>query len=450
MDYVNSWFGNTWSAGRVEQNNVWLTRAYEQKNTWGAEIDQWRFQEVMRSIIDSLNEEVHASYVECMYNGMMDSIEKISCVCGEGAQQGECDRIFGGMVNLVNTTAYANAAETAGREMATKIKMQEDSVLGNTTEIAASKQLFIPRTSDRAGTTSADKLRRTLTRALKGGVRRLEQAGNTLNSAECMTVVENDGGFLVGQLLGDCVTFNTSAPINPSAPATLCLQTNPAIEVAEVFQVKGFALQEGELYKAMPDLAVVDGSTLCIDVVDTVSLCPIARVADYALMTEDVASGECGLVESIVTEVVLRKKCTAGDSESCSWLEKGSLSYYAAIGGGLIAVIATLSCCVASCCGLWAHPKSRAVMKKHLNRAFFNSADADGDGMLDKQEIAAMFKKEFGENITSEEIDTLFDKYDVDANGELDFDEYKKMMKEHKVKRSTERGLELHTSESAL
>lgn len=214
--------------------------------------------------------------------------------------------------------------------------------------------------------------------------------------------------------------------------------------------MKGFADQIGEKYKAVPLVAVEDGTTLCIDVVDSISVCLIARVADYTTVTEDVASGECGLVESIVTEVVLRQKCTVGDSSSCEWLQKGSLSYYAAIGGGLIAIISIVSCCVASCCGLWAYPNSRAVMKKHLNKAFFNSADADGDDMLDKEGIAAMFKKEFGENVTIKEIDRLFEKYDTDGNGGLDFDEYKKMMKEHTVKKSTERGIQLHTSESVL
>jgi len=208
MECVNKWFGNTWNHGSVEQNNVWLTHLYDKKNTWGAEIDQWRFQEVMRTIIDSLGEEIYAEYVECMYNGMMDSIEKISCVCGQGAQQGECDRIFGRLVNLVDTTAYADAAETAGREMATKIKMKQDSVIVDessnqyTTNISASKHLFTPRTSDKTGTTSVEKqVRRMLTRAVKGGVRHLEEADNTLNAAECMTVVENDAGYLVGQLL---------------------------------------------------------------------------------------------------------------------------------------------------------------------------------------------------------------------------------------------------------
>jgi hypothetical protein len=466
MEYVNTWFGNTWKFGTVEQNMVWLERSYDKKNTWGSEIDQWRFQEVMRGVIDSLSEEIHAEYVNCMYNGMMDSIEKIACVCGEGAKEGECNAIFGGMVSLVNTTAYADAAETAGREMATKIKMQKESIVVDedaeeyTSDISASKQLFIPKTSEDTGTASLSKqVRRMLTRAMKGGVRRLEEEVDSgLNSAECMTVVENDNGFLVGQLLGDCVMFNTTAPINPQAPATLCVQTNSAIVINNNFTVKGFAEMDGdEKYLARPEVASIDGTTLCLDVYESVTVCPIARIPDYADATEDQGNGECGLVEMIVTEVVMKKKCTAGDSESCEWLQKGSLSYYAAIGGGIIAAISVAGCIVASCCGLWAHPKSRKVMKKHLNKAFFSSADADGDGMLDRGEVVAMFKKEFGENVTEGEVASLFQKYDVDGNGQLDFDEYKKMMKEHKVNVSqhstnavSEKGIQLLTIESTI
>eukprot|EP00520_Triparma_pacifica_P008628 CAMPEP_0118634730 /NCGR_PEP_ID=MMETSP0785-20121206/1703_1 /TAXON_ID=91992 /ORGANISM="Bolidomonas pacifica, Strain CCMP 1866" /LENGTH=2059 /DNA_ID=CAMNT_0006525725 /DNA_START=76 /DNA_END=6252 /DNA_ORIENTATION=- len=469
MGYVNNWHGNTWTTGTVENNLVWLDRSYDKKNTWGSEIDQWRFQEVVRSIIDSLNEEIHADYVNCMYAGQMDSIKKISCVCGTEVDGKECGKIFSGMVNVVDTTAYADAAETAGRAMATKVKMQSDSVVVDEDEgvyssnITASKKPFVPKASENVGTDSVSKqVRRMLTRAFRGGVRRLEAADNTLNSAECMTVVENDAGFLVGQLLGDCVVFNSTAEINPNAPATLCLATNDAISVNEDFSVKGFATLIGDdTYIAMPEVAIEEQGTLCLDVTESVTICPIARVADYAAAEEDMGDGECGLVEYIVTEVVMKQKCTAGDSESCAWLQKGSLSYYAAIGTGVVAAIAVVGCIVASCCGLWAHPTSRKVMKKHLNKAFFSSADADGDGMLDKGEVVAMFKKEFGEDVTPQEVDSLFAKYDVDKNGELDFEEYKKMMKEHKVNVDNgtrtalpgtvnEKGIQLLTIESKL
>ncbi|GMH92810.1 hypothetical protein TrVE_jg10813 [Triparma verrucosa] len=122
-----------------------------------------------------------------------------------------------------------------------------------------------------------------------------------------------------------------------------------------------------------------------------------------------------------------------GDTKSCAWLEPGSLSAAAAMGTGILVLLICLGCFCSSCVGAWLHPKSRAVMSKHLNKAFFNEFDKDGDGMLDKSEIKSMLEKEFGEKFSKKQLDALFKQFDKDGNDQLDFEEYKVMMAHHKV-----------------
>ncbi|GMH64597.1 hypothetical protein TrRE_jg12286 [Triparma retinervis] len=248
----------------------------------------------------------------------------------------------------------------------------------------------------------------------------------------------------------------------------MCVNTKTAIERAPEYSVAGVGeinpdpatelLSETDYI--IKDVGIVEENNgqFCFFVSQSTTVCPIMHSPDPEDASADVTEGRCGLVEQIVTEVVMKSECSMGNSKSCAWLETGSVSAVAAMATGVLVGLIIAGCCCSSLIGGILHPKSRKVMKKHLNKAFFSSADADGDGMLDKGEVVAMFKKEFGEDVTEEEVDSLFRKYDVDGNGELDFDEYKKMMKEHKVNVNStasagvteEKGIQLLSIETTL
>ena len=57
--------------------------------------------------------------------------------------------------------------------------------------------------------------------------------------------------------------------------------------------------------------------------------------------------------------------------------------------------------------------------------------DLDGDGLLDKEEVKIAFKNA-GMDFTEEEIDILFEKFDIDGSGKLDEGEYARLLKEKK------------------
>lgn len=364
-----------------------------------------------------------------MYGPLISSIEKIACVCGMDRDQCDGD-LLNAQTSLIDTKAYMDAKATAGKQLGTKVEIDSKSV-NNTAKIEVTSDLFVPGVRNGTGTADASS-----STGARRRWRRLSEEENSLNSAECMTVVVNSNNALVGQLVGDCATLTISedgADTEFVSPAIFCINTNSQIERSELFTVAGVGFKNGNRY-TVSDIAVEEsGTQFCFNTTSSITACPIIYSAAHDTATEDLASGECGLISDIVQEISMKQGCQMGDRKSCAWLEPGSLSHAAAIGTGLLVVIIVLGCFCSSCVGAWLHPKSRAVMKKHLNKAFFNEFDADGDGMLDRSEIKAMLEKEFGEKFSKKQLDALFKQFDKDGNDQLDFEEYKVMMAHHKV-----------------
>jgi hypothetical protein len=118
---TNTWSGGTWKHGEVKPLYKWIDRSWGSKNAWETEIDRWRLSHtVMDSVVGGMKLEVESDFVQCMYGGMIDSIEKVACVCGKNREACNQDKLFGSQVKLVETTAYEDAAETAGRIQATR------------------------------------------------------------------------------------------------------------------------------------------------------------------------------------------------------------------------------------------------------------------------------------------------------------------------------------------
>jgi hypothetical protein len=83
FEYVGEWHGNKWQVGSMSDSFHWLDRKWDKKNKWVSEVDSWRLEHVMRELVERLAEETEAQFVQCMYTGLMESVKKIACVCGE-------------------------------------------------------------------------------------------------------------------------------------------------------------------------------------------------------------------------------------------------------------------------------------------------------------------------------------------------------------------------------
>jgi len=61
--------------------------------------------------------------------------------------------------------------------------------------------------------------------------------------------------------------------------------------------------------------------------------------------------------------------------------------------------------------------------KSEINK-IFQAIDVNGDGLLQKSEVAAGYEKYFDKKIDPEEIDEMFDKVDLDGSGEIGYSEF--------------------------
>mmetsp|Transcript_12241 Transcript_12241/g.29994 ORF Transcript_12241/g.29994 Transcript_12241/m.29994 type:complete len:178 (+) Transcript_12241:79-612(+) len=63
--------------------------------------------------------------------------------------------------------------------------------------------------------------------------------------------------------------------------------------------------------------------------------------------------------------------------------------------------------------------------------AAFKLCDKDGNGSIDRHELAALFKK-LGQKPSKKELQAMINEVDVDGNGTVDFDEFLLLMKTSK------------------
>ncbi|GMH68971.1 hypothetical protein TL16_g05051 [Triparma laevis f. inornata] len=323
FEYVGQWHENTWQTGKMTDTFYWIDRKWDKKNKWVSEIDSWRLEHVMRELVERLEEETEAQFVQCMYTGLMESVKKIACVCGENRDQCDTNEIFNGLATIVNTTAYKNAKEIAGNEMTTRLELEKASV-ENVCNVTLEEQgAYVPNTNTTI-TKDGEGSRRLRRERI---MRRLDDNSDTLNSAECMTVVKNSNNVLVGQLVGNCVKANFSESL--ATASTLCLDVKPVIEIADAFSVKGFADYDAaaDKYTARPEVAVVQGEQYCITVSETSFLCPVNRIEDYAAATEDAGSDECNLIVHIAERVRKQQECNEG---LCGFI--GTPEFWAGLG----------------------------------------------------------------------------------------------------------------------
>ena len=110
----------------------------------------------------------------------------------------------------------------------------------NEASLSLCEESYIPESSE------ARRRRRRRRRSLGeyfSMVRGLEEDKNKkdLDKSECYTVVKNDKGKLVGQLIGDCLHVDLAASM--ANPARLCLKVNDEIERNPKFTTFDFAVR---------------------------------------------------------------------------------------------------------------------------------------------------------------------------------------------------------------
>lgn len=301
-------------------------------------------------------------------------------------------------------------------------------------QIVVNTQTYIPPTK---GDEEAASSTRRLLGDFHNMVRRrlpsryLSTKEKTTNSAECYSSVTNSKGFVIGQLVGDCVEIKLPAGKTTFEVAPeLCIETRLTIEQHELFDITDFGSKNGTIYQPLSYSITVAGKHYCSTVPAAGTYCPIKRVANFEDKTEDVVEGKCEALDNIVAEAVAAKKCKMGDRKSCAWFERGSLSEAVAVVSVLVIVILIVVGVIKALCCF----RHRHTLKKHFSKAFFAGVDADHDGKLDANEMQKMVKHEFNAVMSIAQCQHLIQIYDVKKIGGLDLDEYKAMMVDLKDK----------------
>ena len=301
------WHGSEWKNGSMTDGYLWLNRSWTKKNSWTVEPDRWIVEWAVANVIESLYHDLQSVYMSCMYSELNTLIQKIACVCGVDESTCDSSDAFGDLKTLIsNTTAYPNAPEVAGMQSSTRVEVKDDSVQANSTnQIALSSHTFIPNANSTA-------IQRRTNRFLRG----LEEE-KSLDASDCQTVVKNNDGYLVGQLIGNCVEVEFSESM--ANPVFSCFDTQTSIEINPLFNVFGFAIYDPneKSYTANDVVAIKNGDQLCLDLMVTSYICPSARVANPETVTEDQAEGGCSYLSDLVEVVRLTQMCSAGNTTAC-------------------------------------------------------------------------------------------------------------------------------------
>jgi calcium-dependent protein kinase len=61
---------------------------------------------------------------------------------------------------------------------------------------------------------------------------------------------------------------------------------------------------------------------------------------------------------------------------------------------------------------------------KKQQQELFQAIDKNGDGKLSKEELKEGCVKVFGKKMSSEQIDAIFEKVDIDMSGSIDYNEF--------------------------
>jgi hypothetical protein len=424
------WIQAQYLTGSQHTNKYWLNKSLTQENTWSKKLYPWRFSNYVSRVLDILKEEAAGTFSACLFGRQAHALETISAICGTGenVDPSVIGDIVSKCVETAKVTTFKGVPETAGNAKESNLQLNSNTLPSTANEAILSlcEETYIPESN------SARRRRRRQRslgqmflkfRGLK------EEKEMDLGKSECYTVVKNSKGKLVGQLIGGCL--NIDLAVSMANPAKLCLKLNDNIERNAKFTTFDFAIRTKDtttkkfVYTAMQTTAYISSDLLCANITKNNAYCPIKTVANMESVTEDQGSDDCIALDNIINEVQNEKKkqkCKLGDSKSCEWFEPGSTSFVLATGAIVVIVLAGIVFLTSTYC---CH-KHRHLIKKHVTKAFFDSVDADGNGVLDAGEIQIMLKREFGAKLSIGQVTTLMLKFG--QKKEMDFEAYKKFI----------------------
>jgi len=229
----------------------------------------------------------------CSLNPLKKDLETIACHCGSNneACAGVTDAIMPiGDIDIVAGEEEVIRVGPVQVAVFTDSVSSEDDVLNVEIGIESSDSLLVFTSS------SSRRVRRSLV-ATEGA----EKA----RSASCFAIVKNEEGTVVGQVVGDCVSFDPSAPL--ANEVELCMHAKTSIPVDyEVFVVAGVASMDStsKAVTALDQVVTVKEGKYCAMVTAAGVYCPTRNIDAWFGAVQSDVDTSCGAFDVILSEVV--------------------------------------------------------------------------------------------------------------------------------------------------
>lgn len=285
-------WGN-WIQGNWTADNSWVPRKLSSQNSWVATVPQWTLEQIWGQAVAAVRASTAQNFISCRLNPTLSSIMSIATQTPTEPHLGSIDMLP--RVSSSNSVGPVSLSISAS---------------SNTGNQSLSVALFASSTS--GAIWSANSTDSSASRQL-GEKRRMSSA--TTLTASCYSLVMY-GKIVVGQLIGDCVQLQLSAPL--TGPVTLCMQVDSSIPVNTAFTSYNFALQQQKgLNYSVFAAASLNSQQLCGSVQLAGTYCPALTFSDYS--SRDVsADSSCGAVSAAQASIAVQAStlCKSGCSIS--------------------------------------------------------------------------------------------------------------------------------------
>jgi len=309
------------ASGQGGESYEWIQRGPEPVNKWQSALDMGAVYNVLQTLKDELMTEVEGSFTNCMYSAQAAALKAVATACATapGQRRSTSSTALDAPYVLASETVYVGTADTVGNSIQTHLQVASNTFAEATT-VSLWESSFLPRGASAAASSAQQTLSDT--------------TNATMYDASCFTVVTNNMGRRMGQLMGNCVQLNTSSSF--TGTGTLCVATDDFITRHPSFTAFDFASRSGStpddyVYTAMGVAASpTQSAQLCADVSNPGWICPIMRVENSQSITTDVGSSSCPALDRLVAKAQLSQRCSNGDQSSCNTLSTAETAEAAA------------------------------------------------------------------------------------------------------------------------
>lgn len=274
-------YHGNWVVGKWKNAYSWQERKVENRNVWTTALSRDGLWQKLESLAYQIRNGPARNFAECRAGSLSDLMVSI------GTREPPTP--------TMGTSEVKPQMETSDTLGDTTISTT-NTTTNETTQIALQRS---PAVSERRG--NDDSARRSL--RTRNPRRHLAASTQTEDlPPSCWSVVENDDGKTVGQLVGDCIVFKPHPPL--SGPLDLCLPINMDIQVNVDFSQIDLATKQNNKVKAANETITQPSPKHgCAQVQQSGTYCLIKRLPEYQGSAVQSRDNTCTAMQELAAQV---------------------------------------------------------------------------------------------------------------------------------------------------